>query len=275
MPPSVGRLEIVSPAGAVSVRELRGDACPDVADAIALVMALGIDPNAMTAVTAVTAVTAPGARPGEPRLASVAPAPPAAPTPDLPPRPRPAPSSASYRLRPSAGIGIGASSGLAPRVLAVPALFLGADFVPAPRRDGVALSLGLRLSAVTASSRSAGLLSETATLGFTAGRLDACPLRAVLGPLEASACARAEAGVLRASGAGVLSPRTPSYPWFSLGAALRLGARVVGPLFVEIEGAVTFPLVREHFFFDDPQTTVFDVPPVAAVAGGALGVRFE
>ena len=276
---SVGRLEILQQDGSVASRELRGDTCRNVADGIALVLTLGLDPNATTApVTPPPLARAADSRapyatePADPRALPRAPASPG------PASPAHAASLWSSRSRPGwrlfVAAGVDASGGIAARIPLSPALIVETNLPRERPRDGLDFTLGLRFSGTTASSGTQGVSSESASFRWTAARLDVCPVEIVVGPVDAWACARGEGGALYAAGSGIQAPQTRLRPWFAAGAVARVGIVIVGPVFLEVETALTIPLFRDHFFFDNPEDTVYDVPIVAGAAGGALGIRF-
>lgn len=247
--PATGHLDAIEPDGTTWSRDLRGATCSEVADALALVLALDLD--------AAPAAPAPSPLAPPPPLALDL-APPAAPH-ELPPASR-SPSS-HWVLSGSLGV-------VATGILAGPEAFFEAAALPSGSRRGVYLVLDGRLGASQAWSYPAataggGHFSRTTAL------VDACPLRLAFDPVSASLCARAEAGVLDASG----STETLR-PWLAPGAMAVARWAVADRVFLQLEGGAVVPLVRDRFFFEDPTSLAYAVPPVDARGSVAAGVRF-
>jgi hypothetical protein len=267
--PFLGRLEIVDTAGAMTVRQVPGDTCAHVADALALVVALGIDPAATTA-----PAEAPPAPP-PPQPPPPAPFPPA-PLPPKPPVTRskiPETAPSKTRVGFFGAVGANASVGVSPRALVGPALVLEASLLR-EHANGFAWLPDARLSGTFAASSEPGAAQEIASFHFVVGRLDLCPARATWRQLDGGLCGRVETGRLSAEGSGVTFGQSVAYPWVALGGALRLRWTIVGPLYVELEASVTAPLVREDFFFSQPRRTIENVPAVSAAGAAFLGVHF-
>jgi hypothetical protein len=170
-------------------------------------------------------------------------------------------------------VGVNASGGVTPGALLGPALIVEASLFREASK-GIAWLPDARLSGTFAASSATGAALEVASFHFAVVRLDLCPARATWGPVDGGFCGRVEVGRLSAEGTGVTSAESGAYPWVALGGAVRLRWRFVRPLYVEIEAALTTPLVREHFFFTEPEATIEDVPPVSAAGAAFLGVHF-
>jgi hypothetical protein len=83
----------------------------------------------------------------------------------------------------------------------------------------------------------------------TTVRLDLCPLGLRAGILTARACVSSAAGSLNAQGSDTYVPRTSSRGWLDLGTSLRATARI-GPVFQVVAGVVlAVPLRRDEFAF--------------------------
>jgi hypothetical protein len=269
--------------GDVSLGELHGPArrhvegsCEDVTAALALIAALALDPMASTA--------------SDPAGASSASAPPAASTAPPPPAPTasaatsPPPKKTDERRLADAeplseaeerahgwGWSIGAEAaitqGVAPSALVtVPA------FLDVSRRGPTVFTPAVRLRFERADSASSAAQGG-AYFTWTAGSLDLCPVSLSTWRVRVWPCARAEAGVLAATGAETTPVRSDSRPWMTLGLVARARVTVVGALFVELEGGAFAPLVRDRFFVE-PDTTVERVPAVAAAGAAGGGVTF-
>jgi hypothetical protein len=266
-----GRLEIVSANGAVTVRNVRGDTCPHVADAIALVVALGIDPYA-----AATPTVPPSPGPPPSPFLEAAPAPaPLPPSPTAPPLARPQTHSSSSKSRVGlfAAFGLDMSAGVIPKVLFGPALVVEAGLFGEPH-NGLAWLPDARVSGTFSHSSEPGTSPEVASFDWAAGRLDLCPARATWGRVDGGLCGRAEVGRLADQGTGVTSGRSHAYPWVALGGTARFRFRIVSRLYLELEASIAAPLVQESFYFSQPHIQIGNVAPVSGAGVLALGVRF-
>jgi hypothetical protein len=116
--------------------------------------------------------------------------------------------------------------------------------------------------------------SELAAFAWTSGRLDVCPVEAVLGSLDAIGCVAGEGGALEADGRGVTSHNDVVDPWLAVGAALGLRASVLGPLFVELDATAMAPLLRENVSFTRPAAEVYRVPTLVGRVVLGSGLRF-
>jgi hypothetical protein len=245
-----GTLEITepAPAGRTTSRRIEAPQCIEVADGLALISALTIDPRA-------AAVEAPIEEPGTEETAAEAtttPKPPettsAKPEATLPPAERDMPErdrseraigGTSY-VRLGAGfVGVG---GVAPQLMYGGQVF--GEFGLRPGRHWLAWSARLSLRHV----RREGLQFAEGKAHFrlsTAGA-DLCPIRVPIPTLELGPCATAEIGLLESEGTDNPDSRQSQRAWAALGALLRAG---VGSSHIGLEasaGAVA-PLRRDRF----------------------------
>lgn len=96
------------------------------------------------------------------------------------------------------------------------------------------------------------LHGEEVRAGFRldAGRLSACPIAwMVTENFVARACALGHFGRLGATAYGDSSRREVAHPWVGLGGAVRLEARVLSELSLELEGSAEATLFASRFFF--------------------------
>jgi hypothetical protein len=272
-----GSLTVVEPSGATSSREVEGDTCESVVEALALIAALALDPDASTALLPPMGASAPSSPTASsaPAQGAAAGEPPRAIARDAPVEARsepPAPSPWAAHLAAMAGAEL--TSGLAPGVLVGPALSVEAIWRQRDWPTAVEPVLDVRLGV----SRLAATVPAhvgSARFAWTLGRLEGCPVRAVVGSFEVLPCVRFDGGDLQAVGLGVDLPRpAASRLWLSLGALCRLRWTPLPPILLEVDAGVSAPLVRDRFYFDTPPTSIYDVPALAAVAGGAAGGRF-
>lgn len=254
-----GRLTTID-GDARATRELDGDTCEEVVSALALVTALAIDPNASTLPVA------------------AAPPPPVV-TPASPPAPLP-PILAKKPVRwhIDAGFGVEATGAVAPNDVLVG---LG-PFVEGSIDFGVfapALRVSLRAAPAATSPVEGG---GTARFGWWLVTTEACLRWGIVefgrktsgGGLGVAPCARLGAGILQADGGDVPEPRGEGRVWLDLGALVRLRWSPARIAFIEATGGAVFPLTRDRFRFEGPDTTVHRAAPVGALVGGDVGVHF-
>jgi len=237
------------------VQELHGTTCGEVADALALVLALAIDARANDA-SALTAAPPPP----PPLTPSPAGAPPELPSDRLVGR-----TSRASRWAISSTLGVGVTG-----PFVGPEAFLEMSLVPATGDRGFSLLPGARLGASLTWSRAGDSFGDVAQFTRVSAILDLCPLRLAWGRLVASACARGEAGALTASGGSLQTSPRPS---------LAGGALVVAHwtlwdrAFVQLEGGAVLPFPQDRFLLDG--FAVYTVSPVEALGSVAVGARFR
>jgi len=246
-----GQLRVQNPDGTEALREVSGDTCLAVVDALALVGALAIDPQASLA------PVRPSAPPPPPPII-VAPVP-------VPVPPRPKPLS---RWRFGAGMDVGVVEGIQPDAALELAPFLEVSRV-APRwspalRIGFVYDVGYTIHTVGGSARLTSYL----------GRADLCPGRIYLyRGLHLDLCARLDVGVVWARGVEVQNPREVLRTWVAPGVLVGLEREFFDRLFLHLGVAVSFPLYRDHFVLD-PNFEVEEVPVVGVRGAIGLGVHF-
>ncbi len=296
---AVGELQITEPNGRSSTRRISAPSCAEATDAIALIIALTLDPTSAPSATPAPH-TAPSAAPPAPAPAAT---PPAASAP-APARAGEAPGSSPTAPRPES------SRARAPAPVVPPPAVEANDIVVAPPVPPVAARSrfgggvagevvsgpgpeplpGFGVYLVAALDRDAlwspaailrgthawanGLIESGGTAAFTldAVTLDACLLRLAASAFEARACATGLYGRLAASGSETYSPTTASRPYAAAGGALALSA-AIGRL-LEISGRLGggASLVRDSFAFSP---TVFHrTAAVTFSASLGIGVRF-
>ena len=257
------RLKVTSDGVAVSDRQIQGDTCAEVIDALALVTALAIDPKASTAPLA----PASAAPPSQP---STAPLPP--PTNTVAPQ-RSSGRDTSSRLTDRAWrASLGATADVIGRVTPLP--LLGATvFGEIEQKAGGWWAPSLRLT-IGASKTFEGEAASAAFALGTAG-VDFCPSAVKTTALSLRPCVEANAGLLHARGVAVSSPVSADRFWFDV----RLAARARwspggGRMFVEIEGGALFPITMPTFVFRAPRIVAHEVGSVAPLAKIGVGLRF-
>ena len=265
-------------------RSVEAETCADVAEALALVATLAIDPTA----------SSPSAIPAPPAGGSATPPPSSLPLPAAPP----AASSAPLLPAPAPPLLPSASAPLpvTPRRFAPSGplphrLWLGADLATAVgvSRDAlfvVAPSVGwrgatsssffvpsVRVGFLRAITGAVTAVDGAASFTWTVGRADGCILSWPPGPARFVGCARFEAGALQGAGTTVASPRSGNRAWVAAGPLLRGEWVLLSPLFVTADLAAMVHVTEDRFYFY-PDTTVYQVPVFGLEAGVGLGVHF-
>ena len=281
---AASELVIVQPDGKRSSRRLSAASCAEATDAIALIIALTLDPMSAS-VSAAAPPTATNEPPRTPLAAAPARQPAPARSAETPTGPQqeasPSPSpdrEASIAASPPAPpvvaqrrFGGGAAAqelfGLAPGALPG----LGVYLIAALDRDAL---WSPALVVAGTHSWSNGLLEPGGTAAFTldAITLDACALRLHVAPFEARACGTALYGRLGATGSDTYSGATAARPFAAAGGAL-LFSMELGRLF-ELSGrfGAAASLIRDSFAFTP---AVFHHTAAVTIAAGlGLGVRF-
>jgi hypothetical protein len=274
-PPARGSIRL----GSGGERNVAGQTCDEVADAVAMILAVGVDPRAglvpaassPAPASASAPAPAPAPAPASASASASAPAPTLARAPSPPPRAERAPTAS-----PSAygsiliGADLAVAGAVTPATLAGGAAFVGWQ---SPSRN--VLSPSVRLTFARALSGTVPTAFEGATARFTwlVGRVDACPIALHAGALRVEPCARVEVGTVEVASDHV--PRTDDVtsPWLAAGALLRAVWTVARPLFLEAEAGALLHVTSDRFFLL-PDITVYQVPLVGGVAGLGLGVRF-
>jgi hypothetical protein len=256
-----GRLLIDRGGQVPSTRTVSGDSCEEVAEAMALVVAVAIDPRATLSAPETEARTEPAevsvreavqetVAEAEPRVEVVRTA----------PNVRTAPSS---RWRTGLGAQVALQQGPAPGILWTlpPFVELRLDRPDAP--DPV-----FRLSVGRGADEEDSADGATARFTWTFARAEACGAWDA-GDFRFVPCVMAEGGALRGASRGVDRPRAESRPWFVLGLVGRGQWFLTPGFFLEAQGSLGTPVVRDRFYLE-PDATVHDVPFLTW--GGAVGL---
>jgi hypothetical protein len=236
---TTGSLEARAEGRPTQIRTIAGASCVDVADALALTLALSATDDASP--TSVAAVA------NETQAASRA--------------------DTAWTL----SAGVGAVNLLPPRPLT--AASLGIEGERASARPGVHLRWDLRARAFHARN---DVLSDPADaqVALTGAAVEACPLAGDFAHGSLRACGSFEAGVLSAVGRGAITPRTTRSLWAAPGAALRFLVLPVRRLVWDASVAALVPLTRDAFWFERPLQSVAAVPQVVWAATTSVGWRF-
>jgi hypothetical protein len=257
-----GELIIRYGDGKEARRDVDGETCESVVTALALMSVLALDPGAMSA---------PQPPPESPAEAST--------NTTLTATPPPSPPVARDESRASkeskdlqlgwhlavAGVA-SASGGSSPSLL----FDLGGFFEASKATDSVwapSLRCGFQYASGDQSVSGGAMSAHRAV-----GTIDFCPLRFRPGPLRLMPCVDVQGGVLTAAGQDIQPSHTDTRHWFTVGAMGSVRYVPISPFFVELDGGLELPLVRDNFYFYAPDHTVYLPPPIAGFAGGAIGV---
>jgi len=292
-----GELVLTDAQGASTRRALSGESCEAVVSGLALVAALAIDPSASTAAVPHVKAAVPSAPPAPPPppppvpplMPEPAPIPPpiAAPVaehlkpspaelpPDTPTEESPETARPRRRWRSTLGLDLGLLGVGSPGVVGTGSLFadvaLESAGILAPSfRVSVRRSLELTQTAAS---------NESATLAWTFGRAEACPLRLAIGSaVDLRPCAFFDGGALYASGSAPVNASSQLRPWAAAGTLARLewAKKDVAPgwdVVLAAETGLVFPITRERFNFG-PTTPIYRAPSVTGLGSVGGGVRF-
>lgn len=215
-PPPWGSVTVLTNRAAAT-RRVQADTCEDVTDALALVIALTVDPHTSAAPVAAPALAVPSSHAPElrPPLS-------AAPTTD----------DASFENRPStrarwnafAGADFAVTYGVAPSPL-----LGGLPYAGWRANTAGAFDPSVRLALVRATSEAHAPPTGSAAFVWTAARFDACPTEWAGDFLRLTLCARLEAGALTVAAGDVGVPETRVRPGSRRGWWLGRNAPSCGP----------------------------------------------
>jgi hypothetical protein len=225
----------------VSPRQVRSRSCSDVAEALALIVAVSLgrdDRDTEHTVTNAPVALEDAATPPDPRL-----------------------GRASPELQVGAGLGVSALTGALPS--ARPAFPLFAQV-------RIAETMEVRLGAIHSTDETESM-GGMARFALTAGVLDGCLARALAGRAEILPCAVVEVGAISSAGLRVDDPQRVTRLWLAPGAGARVRWPRAASYFVEAGVAALFPLTRDRYYLT-PSTTVFEISPVNIRAGVGVGV---
>lgn len=239
-----GRLTVRKPDGELTVRDVPGQHCQEVASAMALIAALMLDPLAD----------------GSERVGVSWPSESEDRSPDSAAPVRGSAWSLRVEQR------LTGRSAIAPRLTWGQALG-----VMLTREAGVRPSVGLsaHLAHATTSAE-----QGSAELGWAAAQLALCPVG--VRPNDAwdfRACVALQLGRLRGVGFDTARPAAKAIFWSSAGVELEGRYRLMGPLWLGWEGSFTVPFSRERFYLE-PGQDLHRIPAWGLSFGVGLGLRF-
>lgn len=237
-----------------SSREVRGKDCREVSSALAIAVALTIDPEALLGPSELPEDTPP---PPPPK-----PAPPAAPPkPARPARPARPPVPAASKLRWGLGVGLTLENAWAPQMRPG-----GHAYAVLGVGDRLRLSLGV--------TRFFSREVDSVTFGAWLGQGSVSWNLAVLGVLRPFAMLGFEAGVVDASGSGLAASVSAQRPWQAGSAGLGLRFET-DDVFLQLGGTLLVPTSRQRYLVSDPLGEVrplYEVPRFGLKQETSLGV---
>jgi hypothetical protein len=247
-----GRLDIREPDGTRQERVVESATCAEVANALALVVALYLDPDATASPAAAPATP----RPTEPRPVAAAEQRRVEEAPRAPP------------VRFGGGAGLGLLGGVGPSVAPLARAFGEAALVPSPRgRSTLRVSID---GATTEDDAAAG----SQRYSVLAGAVRLCPFDVrVVRSFFFGACGAFQAGVRRAASEGVVDAQVQDRAWLAPHATAHATLGIGPSVTLELEGGVAVPLVRTRFFLG-PDVTVWRTPAAAPAVNAAISFAF-
>jgi hypothetical protein len=284
-----GQVAVVGADGPPHPRRVEAGTCGEVADALALVVALAVDPRSLpgsaeaaggdqpqtTATAAPTPAATATAEPPvpPPQQAALRPTRPAEaePRPPVTPVERPSPTVSSGVGALSIGADVSMSTGASPHVLASVSPFVGLR-----TRTRSVFEPSARLAFFRAGTPPLAAAGADAAFTWTVGRVDLCPFDLGRSAIQVATCVRAEAGELDVAASHITPALTKRRVWFAAGPLVRAEWSFYRWGFLDLELGALFRVTNDRFYFvpDSPSSTVYQVPLVGVSAGTGLGVRF-
>jgi len=276
-----GDVTLVSPGTKPSVRHVPARSCAEAVDAVALIIAVTLDPSSATkSLNASTDEAGTPAAAGGSAIDSTAgdgtstsKSTPSAPTAEAPRAtdiPVPASPGAAERTRVTFGVQIATEAlvGVAPGVMPGVSLFTIAG-LDRPSAWAPALAFGLHHDWRTAVVEEGG----TASFALDLLGLDVCPLRFRVSVIEARPCGSLLVGRFTARGTDTLNAADESArPFWAVGGAALLTADLVWRLQAFSRFTIAANLVRDSFEFNP--ATFHTVPPLSASASVGVGLHW-
>jgi hypothetical protein len=270
-------LEVRSRDGDPLTRRVSTETCDQATRALALTVALSIDPHASMApidrppaaqepAPAEAPPPAPAASPTGPTEAATPPPTDKTPPPPAPAAPSSPPAVTRARVPSNWVLSLGAD-GEALFGVATPLLAFGGHAEVA-RRRGPSARVSFRRSLVH--SVAAGGVS--ASFDWTFVRVDACPLRFGRA-IELAPCAFTDLGELHAQGFGTAASVERQRPWVNVGLLARAQWHFHG-LTASADAGLAASINRESFAFQ-PSPLIYELPALVPVVGLSFGAEWS
>jgi hypothetical protein len=288
-----GQLRLIDAPGDADTRTVDGATCDEVVEVLSLTAALALawkparpplpprPTPAPTTARASSTASKSGATAAPATSASATPAPeviatpPAAPEPPPPP-PEPPPADVVRIERPQPEdpalrryrVALGAR-GVAAGVMSPSVSFGGAVDLRLGKLDaeGTGPSLGLSFLYVPNDFLRT---ADDARVRWTAIAVTGCPGWSAGKVASVEPCAQVIGGWLEATGVGLTNPRSAGRSWWSVGALLRVAARLGWGFSLELEAGLSVPLIERRFITSTPERIVGETPTIAPMVG--LGI---
>jgi hypothetical protein len=270
---TVGRLAVSNPSGVISERDIVGPSCTEVSQALAVMVAVAIDPRAGGAGEAKERApqeslptAAPEAERSAPTSGRVA-------HPERPegaedtPRPSEGPrTSFDLRAETSSAVMRGALPGVGASMKLEPPDSSGPRWL---REWKPSIGIGIRQSF----PKERALRGGSVDFLWTAGHLRLCPFRIAIGSVvEVSPCGEMNVGRLHASASGFAEARGVSTFWLDVGGSVWAAVNVSKRVFLSSTVLMTVPLARQPFALTSG-ASISSVPALGLVGGIGLGAR--
>ncbi len=275
---AAGKVTLANPGTTPSIRHVLARSCSEAVDAVALIIAVTLDPTSMAARDTPTASKGDAAAAADtsssadgnaqPRAAQESASPSAGGASVAenesgfvtPPR-----SRASFGLQ----LAMDAFFGVAPGVMPGVALYAIAGF-DRPSLWSPSVALGVRHAWRSELQEPGGNASFT----LDALTLDACPVRFRWRAIQARPCGSLLFGRLVALGEQTFNPAAESLrPFWVIGGAALVTADLPARILVSARFALGANLVRDSFEFTP--ALFHEIPPLSAAAGVGIGMRWD
>jgi hypothetical protein len=251
-----------------SVRRVRGASCGDAVDAVALIIAVTLDPGAAVREEAAVISEAPSVAPASPPAAASPDARKSDATGQSVARPT-AEAPARSRNRGAVQVAAQALLGPAPKIMPGVALYAVVG-IERPALWSPAVLLGVSQARRTGFDEQGG----TAAFRLDAASFDACPFRLRWGPIDARPCGSVLIGRLSARGSQTRNAAAESRrPFWVVGGAAVATADLSELFELTARVAVGGNLVRDSFVFTP--VVFHEVSAVTAAASLGIGVHFR
>lgn len=249
--PAQGTLVVIDPSGTAVRRDVQGDSCDEVVSAMALIAAVLLEGYAASA------------PPPAPAAVATASSPPA-----LVNAPLPVERESTGSSAPSFEGAFGAHGVFVGGV--APSLAAGFRALAELGLDGPGyLEPALRLSFVWTAPTSVASSSAAIRMSFMTGRAEVCPVRLGALGLAWIPCASFDVGQI----AGDPGTGSRARLWLAPGLVARAAWKIAPFLDLELEGGLSFPLMRYRFLFE-PAPVVYQIPAVGGTGGIGAVIRF-
>lgn len=271
----VGHLHFEDAGTTTSPRVFEMSSCAEVIEALGLSAALAVDPSASTAPADSLPASLPPPSPPPPSSPPPPPPPPAPPPstsvgPPIVAAPTPAERPTSRPLDARFGAGIAVEAASLGTFIPSGRVFLEATM----REHAPVFAPSLRVFVTRSLDVDQSPHIGTASMRWTTGGIDACPIRVPFAStLAFRPCLEAAAGTIAAQVSGVDAAKNRSRAWVTVDIHGRLSWELARFVALDAEAGAVAPLVRETFFFL-PSTDVYQADTIGVFGRAGATVRF-